>query len=37
VPCCSGLIGVINKAIEESGKKVPFKEVVISIKGERLQ
>ena len=37
VPCCSGLIGVINSAIKASGKGIPFKEVTISIKGERLQ
>lgn len=37
VPCCSGLIGVIESAISDSGKKVPFKEVVISIKGEKLK
>ena len=37
VPCCSGLIGVIEEAIAESGKKVPFKEAVIGIKGQRLR
>jgi NAD-dependent dihydropyrimidine dehydrogenase PreA subunit len=37
VPCCSGLIGVIEEAIAASGKKVPFKEVVIGIKGRRLR
>ncbi|MFH1889203.1 MAG: 4Fe-4S binding protein [Candidatus Omnitrophota bacterium] len=37
VPCCFGLVNIINKAISESGKNVPFKEVTISIKGERLQ
>ncbi len=36
VPCCSGLIGVIEEAIEASGKKVPFTKVVIGIKGDRL-
>lgn len=37
VPCCFGLIGVINSAIKASGKDIPFNEVVISIKGEKLQ
>jgi NAD-dependent dihydropyrimidine dehydrogenase PreA subunit len=37
VPCCSGLIGIIEEAIVESGKKAPFKEVVIGIKGQRLK
>jgi ferredoxin len=36
VPCCWGLVGVINKAIASSGKNIPFQEAVISIKGERL-
>ncbi|MDD5566303.1 MAG: 4Fe-4S binding protein [Candidatus Omnitrophica bacterium] len=37
VPCCFGMIGVIKNALSASGKQVPFKEVVISIHGERLQ
>ena len=36
VPCCFGLTGIIASLIEESGKKIPFKEVVISIKGEKI-
>lgn len=34
VPCCYGLIGVIEDAIEASGKKVPFRDVTITIRGE---
>lgn len=37
VPCCFGLVSVIKSAIEASGKDVPFKEVTISIKGEKLK
>lgn len=37
VPCCFGLVDVINQAILESGKDLPFKETVISIKGERIK
>jgi ferredoxin len=37
VPCCFGMISVIQEAIVQSGKKVPFKEVTISIRGERLK
>lgn len=37
VPCCAGLSGVIKEAIESSGKKIPYKEVVISISGEKLK
>jgi hypothetical protein len=35
VPCCFGLVNVIKEAISESGRKIPFEEAVISIKGER--
>jgi ferredoxin len=33
VPCCSGLVYMANKAITESSKAIPFKEVTIGIKG----
>ncbi|MEW6087549.1 MAG: 4Fe-4S binding protein [bacterium] len=35
VPCCYGMIDVIKDAISDSGKNIPFKETVISIKGEK--
>ncbi len=31
VPCCFGLVGIIQSAIQASGQKVPLKEVTISI------
>ena len=37
VPCCFGLLPAIKDVIAESGKKVPFEDVTISIKGERLK
>jgi ferredoxin len=37
VPCCSGLIKVIQSAIAAANKIVPFQEAVISIKGARLK
>lgn len=37
VPCCFGLVTAIQEAIEDSGKKAPFKESVISIRGEFLK
>jgi len=37
VPCCFGLVSVIKEAISQSGKNIPFKEIIISIKGERLE
>lgn len=37
VPCCFGLVGIIQSAIQESGKKIPFKEVTITISGEKIK
>jgi len=37
VPCCFGLLPVIKEAIAQSGKNIPFNDVTISIKGERLR
>lgn len=37
VPCCFGLVSIIEEAILQSGKNIPFKEVIISIRGERLE
>jgi hypothetical protein len=36
VPCCSGFIPVIKEAIAASGKNILFKDITISIEGERL-
>ncbi|MDD5119912.1 MAG: 4Fe-4S binding protein [Candidatus Omnitrophica bacterium] len=36
VPCCFGLIAPIKEAISSSGREIPFEEVTISIKGEKL-
>ncbi len=36
VPCCFGLVEAIEHAIAASGKKIPFEEVTITIRGERL-
>ncbi len=36
VPCCGGLTALVKKAIEVSGRKVPFLEQIISLKGEVL-
>ncbi|MFH1228581.1 MAG: 4Fe-4S binding protein [Planctomycetota bacterium] len=33
VPCCSGLVHITKKALGASGKKIPAKEITISIKG----
>lgn len=37
VPCCFGLLPAIKEAISGSGKNVPFEDVTISIKGERIK
>ncbi len=37
VPCCFGLVETIKSAISDSGKAIPFKEAIISIKGERIK
>jgi hypothetical protein len=36
VPCCSGLTRLARLALAESGKLIPFREVVIGIHGEIL-
>lgn len=36
VPCCFGLSAIIKTAIAQSGKDIPFKEIVISIQGEKI-
>ncbi|MCX5678425.1 MAG: 4Fe-4S dicluster domain-containing protein [Candidatus Omnitrophica bacterium] len=35
VPCCYGLINVIKEAIEKSKKAIPFKDITITIRGEK--
>ncbi len=34
VPCCTGLTHLVQEAINQSGKRFPFLEVVIGIQGE---
>ncbi len=34
VPCCFGLVKIVQTALEESGKVIPFSDIEISIKGE---
>jgi len=36
VPCCFGLIQVIQSAIAATGKNIPFREITVSIQGEKL-
>jgi len=37
VPCCFGLVNIIKEAISASGQDLPFQEIIISIKGERVK
>ena len=34
VPCCFGLIHIVNEALRLSGKNIPLKEITIGIKGD---
>jgi len=34
VPCCFGLVPVIQEALGSAGKKIPFQDITITIKGE---
>ncbi|NMC05359.1 MAG: 4Fe-4S binding protein [Candidatus Lokiarchaeota archaeon] len=36
VPCCFGLVKVVDEAIKQSGKKMTVKEAIISMQGEIL-
>jgi Pyruvate/2-oxoacid:ferredoxin oxidoreductase delta subunit len=36
VPCCSAMPVIVKKALEKSGVQIPFKEVVVSARGEIL-
>lgn len=33
VPCCSSMIGILNKAMEVAGVSIPLKKIVVSVKG----
>lgn len=37
VPCCQGLPMIVRKAMEQSGKKIPLEQVVISVRGQVLK
>ncbi|MCS7180366.1 MAG: 4Fe-4S binding protein [bacterium] len=37
VPCCSGLLKIVEEAVKKSGKKIPIKKIVIGLKGEILE
>ena len=37
VPCCGGLSQLVRKAASQASRKVPVKEIIVSIKGEILE
>lgn len=36
VPCCFGLVSLVRAALDAADKQIPFKDIIVSIKGERL-
>jgi hypothetical protein len=36
VPCCGGMTVILREALKKSGKNIPFSEIVISVKGDKL-
>jgi hypothetical protein len=36
VPCCKGLVGLVQQALATSKRKAPVKEIVVSLQGEVL-
>jgi len=36
VPCCSGLLKIIEEGVKKSGEKIPVKKIVISLEGKVL-
>ncbi|MFH1369363.1 MAG: 4Fe-4S binding protein [Elusimicrobiota bacterium] len=37
VPCCYGFVDVIKSAIAASGRKIPFKDITVGIKGDIIE
>lgn len=37
VPCCSGLLMILKKALSDAGKRIPLEEVVVGIRGETVE
>lgn len=36
VPCCGGLMGLVSKALEKAQRRVPIKQVIMSVTGDIL-
>lgn len=36
VPCCFGLLSIIKQAMSNAGKQIPFEDITITLKGEKI-
>jgi hypothetical protein len=34
VPCCSGLVSMLQRAMQNAGKDIPYKVITVGIKGD---
>jgi hypothetical protein len=34
VPCCAGMLMLVKKALDQSGKDIPVQEVIITTRGK---
>ncbi len=37
VPCCSGLVAMVERALADSGKVIPYRRIKIGIQGSVLE
>jgi hypothetical protein len=37
VPCCHGLVHIVQEALKKAGKDIPFETVTIGVKGEVME
>lgn len=37
VPCCGGIVMIAQRALQDSGKKIPFSTVIVGIRGEVME
>ncbi len=37
VPCCGGMTAILREALKRAGKEIPFKEIIIGVKGDHLK
>jgi len=37
IPCCGGLVRLVEEAVKESGKNIPVRKTKIGIKGQAMR